>query len=156
MPRNINTLDGWTYYLANPVNKQISLSWSTLALAVKRLVLASEGWKVPAISGVLVKVETIRNSGVVLMQHLTKNANLNWTKRSTAGVIPNQNGVIVMGEYSNPLCGVHYFVWGSEGWKGVPSSNDTVANKVDVTGNSNFSQAGVGGSRPGSILGWFS
>ena len=146
----------WNNYIANPVNQQTSQTWSTLALAVKRLVLATTGWKVPKTTGPVVSKGDLRTSGIDLLRHLAGNNALNWTKQSgTAGAIPDTDGVIVMGEFSNQG-GVHYFARVEGAWMGVPGPNDTLARAVTVTGNSSFVQDITGGTRNGTISGWFS
>ncbi len=156
VPAGTWTSAGFINYLANPVNEQISQTWSTLALAVKRLVTTQSGWRVPKSSGPIVPSETLRNSGVILLRILAGNDNLNWTKRSGISVaIPLTDGVIVMGEF-NSGGGVHYFARKDGVWMGVPGPADTIAREVTVTGNSSFTQEITGGTKSGTVSGWFS
>lgn len=143
---------GWLNYLAESPNNPTVKHWSSLSLAVKKLVLASRNWPVP-VDGVLVVQSKIdlKDSGVNLLRHLASNDALNWTKAS--GKVPDKNGCIVMGNFNNGG-GVHYFVRRDDEWKGVPGPTDAIPQTVAVNGT-RFTQNITGGSKSGAILGWF-
>lgn len=158
VPDGTWTSDGWKYYKADPSGGGVAKHWSSLATAVRRLILARSPARIPKLGGkpdekVSISAIVLKTSGISLLKLLSGKASGTWTAAGGTTALPTTDGTIVMGDFGGGS--PHFFVRSGDSWMGVPGASDTVGREVTISGN-RFEQKLESGSdtKSGNILGW--
>lgn len=157
VPDGTWTSDGWKYYKADPSGGGTAKHWSSLATAVRRLILTRTAFRIPnpadASKKISVSKTTVNASGIALLRTLSGKASGTWTAAGGTTALPTTDGTIVMGDFG--AGSPHFFVRSGDNWMGVPGASDTVGREVTTSGN-RFEQKLESGSdtKSGNILGW--